>query len=77
VITWPRRDATEVHLDTASAIWGTFCHHSYLFPSRTAAQQWATTRDDIEILTLDEGFRVAQTIAGALLRYERVQERPA
>ncbi|MPZ66122.1 MAG: hypothetical protein GEU83_11610 [Pseudonocardiaceae bacterium] len=70
VITWPRRDNDHVDLTSTSAIQGSFCHHSLLFPSRAHAQDWAQGRDDIDILPLEEGFTIAHEIANALLRYE-------
>jgi hypothetical protein len=57
-------------MGSASSIWGTFCHHSFFFPTSNAAEQWATDRDDIAILSLGEGFEVAQALAGVFLRYE-------
>ncbi len=71
VITYPLRDSDQVDVSSTMAIWGTFCHHSFFFPSRGQAEQWAADRDDIEILTLDEGFALAREWAGAFwLRYE-------
>lgn len=70
VITWPAPLAAQVDLGSTSGIWATFCHHSFFFASRTEAEQWATDRDDIEILTLDEGFSLARDIAEAWLRYD-------
>lgn len=70
VITWPTREREQVDISTTAAIWGTFCHHSFLFPTRAGAEQWAAGRDDIEILSLDDGFTIAQALAGAWSRYE-------
>lgn len=70
VITWPTRDRDQVDISTTAGIWGTFCHHSFLFPSREDAERWAARRDDIEILSLDEGFAIAQALAGVWSRYE-------
>lgn len=70
VITWPTRERDQVDISTTAAIWGTFCHHSFLFPTRADAERWATGRGDIEILTLDDGFAIAQALAGAWSRYE-------
>lgn len=64
----PGRD--QIDTSTKTAIWGTFCHHSFFFPHRTHAEQWAAARDDIAILSLDEGLAVARDLADALLRYE-------
>lgn len=69
VITWPARSGDQVDLDSTQGIWSTFCHHSFFFPSRDQAERWAASRDDIEVLTLPEGFTVAQEIAKAWLRY--------
>lgn len=70
VITWPTRERDQVDLSSTAAIWGTFCHHSFLFPSREDAERWADGRADIEILPLDEGFAIARALAGAWSRYE-------
>jgi hypothetical protein len=71
VITWPARDGDHVDVESTQGIWTTFCHHSFLFPTRDQAEAWAAGRDDIEILTLPEGFEVARQLAGAWLRYGR------
>ncbi|MGH3863790.1 organomercurial lyase [Actinokineospora sp.] len=70
VITWPRRDSEHVDLSSTTAIWGSFCHHSFLFPSRAQAERWSAGRDDIDILPLDDGFPVARGLARALTRYD-------
>lgn len=70
VVTWPIRGNDQVDMSTTTAIWGTFCHHSFFFPSREQAELWAAGREDIEILSLDEGFAIAQEVAGAFTRYE-------
>lgn len=69
VITFPLRDS-EVDVGSTTAILGTWCHHSFFFPTREQAERWADGRDDVEILTLDEGFARAREFAGAWLRYE-------
>ncbi|MGQ0826541.1 MAG: organomercurial lyase [Actinomycetota bacterium] len=70
VITHPVRTSDQVDLTSTAAIWASFCHHSFYFPTRAHAEEWAAGRDDIEILSLDEGFEVAVAEAGALMRYE-------
>lgn len=70
VITWPTRERDQIDISSTAAIWGTFCHHSFLFPSRAGAEQWAAGRQDIEILPLDDGFAIAQALASAWSRYE-------
>ena len=71
VVTWPARDSDQVDISSTTAIWGTFCHHSFFFPTRTDAERWAAGREDIELLTLDEGLAIARELAAAVfLRYE-------
>lgn len=60
----------QVDLSTHSTIWGTFCHHNHFFPDRTQAERWAAGRDDIVILSIEDGFAAARDMAGALLGYE-------
>ncbi len=48
---------------SVASIWATLCHHSFFFASREKAEQWAAGRDDIEILSLDEGFELGQQLA--------------
>ncbi|WP_219418052.1 organomercurial lyase [Pseudonocardia nigra] len=64
----PRND--QVDFSTATAIWGTFCHHNHFFPNRAQAEQWAAGRDDIVILSIPDAFAAARDMGGALLRYE-------
>lgn len=70
VITFPLRDSDQVDVGSTTAILGTWCLHSFFFPTREQAERWADGRDDVEILTLDEGFARAREFAGAWLRYE-------
>ncbi len=55
----------EPDMASVASIWATLCHHSFFFASREKAEQWATGRDDIEILSLDEGFELGQQFAAA------------
>jgi len=54
---------------SAQAIWGTFCHHIFFFASRAEAEQWAAGRDDIEILTVEEGFELGKRVSRRLLAH--------
>lgn len=58
---------------TKTAIWGSFCHHSFFFPNHTEAEHWAAGRDDIAILSLEDGFAAARGMAAALTRYDEDQ----
>ncbi|MGH2532630.1 MAG: organomercurial lyase [Thermomicrobiales bacterium] len=57
-------------MSSVEAIWGTFCHHIFFFASREEAEQWAANRDDIEILSVEEGYELGRLIASRLLAYE-------
>jgi alkylmercury lyase len=70
VITMPVRFSDQLDLDSPEAIWASLCHYSLFFPSRSHAGQWAAGRDDIEILSLAEGFAAARELAAAMLRHE-------
>ena len=41
-------------------VWSQFCHQVYFFASREEAEEWASARNDIEILTLDEAFELGR-----------------
>jgi hypothetical protein len=70
VVTWPARTNDQVDISTTTAIWGTFCHHSFFFPTRANAEQWAASRADIDILNLNKGFELAQKLAAGFLQYD-------
>ena len=70
VITMPVLAGDQLDLDSAEAVWASFCQYSLFFPSRTHARQWAAGRGDIEILPLAEGFGAARQLAAAMLRHE-------
>ena len=54
---------------SVEAIWGAFCHHILFFASREEAERWAAGRDDIEILSVDEGFALARRLSSSLLAH--------
>lgn len=70
VVTERLPSGDQVDLDTMAGIWGTFCQHNHFFPSRAQAERWAAGRDDIAILSVEDGFAVARDMAAALTRYE-------
>jgi alkylmercury lyase len=49
-------DPSREHMASVEAIWSAFCNHIHFFVTRDEAEQWATGRDDIAILSVDEGF---------------------
>jgi alkylmercury lyase len=49
-------DPSREHMASVEAIWSAFCSHIHFFATRDEAERWATGRDDIAILSVDEGF---------------------
>ncbi|MGH2585222.1 MAG: organomercurial lyase [Dehalococcoidia bacterium] len=47
--------------------WAATCHHIHFFPSREEAEQWAAGRDDIAILTVEEGFEFERLVMSKIL----------
>ena len=62
-------DPDKADMSSAQAIWGTFCHHIFFFASREEAEQWAAGRDDIEILSMDEGLELGKRFWSRVLPY--------
>ena len=62
-------DPDKADISSTPAIWGNFCHHIFFFASRQEGEQWAAGRDDIEILSLDEGFELGKQIWSKVLAY--------
>ena len=61
----------ETNMSSVASIWMTFCHHIFFFASRSEAEQWASGRDDIEILSLEEGYELAQQLWSNVLPYAK------
>ncbi len=49
-------DPSREHMASVEAIWSAFCRHIHFFATRDEAERWATGRDDVAILSVDEGF---------------------
>ncbi len=62
-------DPDKADMSSAPAIWGTFCHHIFFFASREEGEQWAAGRDNIDILSLDEGFELGKQLWSKVLAY--------
>jgi alkylmercury lyase len=56
-------------LSSVAAIWGTFCHHIFFFPTRAEAETWAANRADIVILPVEDAFNLEQPFAARLLAH--------
>ena len=60
----------DVHdVSSMEAIWGNFCHQVYFFPSREEADEWASGKDNIEVLTVDEAYELGRLAFSDLLQY--------
>ncbi len=49
-------DPSRENMASVQAIWSTFCEHVHFFATREEGEQWANGRDDIVLLTVEEGF---------------------
>ncbi len=49
-------DPNRENMASVEAIWSAFCTHVHFFATREEGEQWASVRDDIVLLTVEEGF---------------------
>ena len=56
VVSFVLVDPSRENMASVQAIWGAFCNHVHFFASREEGEQWADGRDDIVLLTVEEGF---------------------
>ena len=60
----------DVHdVSSMEAIWGNFCHQVYFFPSREEADEWASGKTNIEVLTVDEAYELGRLAFSDLLQH--------
>ena len=60
----------DVHdVSSMEAIWGNFCHQVFFFPSRDEAEEWASGKNNIEVLTVDEAYELGRLAFSDLLQY--------
>jgi len=62
-------DPAEHDMASVKAIWSNFCRHIHFFASREEAEQRAVGREDIAILTVDEGFELGRQVWSKVLSY--------
>ena len=63
VLVGPSRE----NMASVEAIWSAFCSHIHFFTSRDEAERWAKGRNDIAILTVEEGFAWQRPVWSSLL----------
>jgi alkylmercury lyase len=57
----------DTRLTSVEAIWMTFCQNIHFFATREEAVRWAAGRDDIAILTPDEGYELGRQLTRRFL----------
>jgi alkylmercury lyase len=57
----------DTRLTSVEAIWMTFCQNIHFFATREEAVRWAAGRDDIAILTPDEGYELGRQLTHRFL----------
>ena len=62
-------DPKREDMASVEAIWSAFCEHIHFFVSRAEAERWAAGRDDIAILSVDEGFELGQQVWARVLSH--------
>lgn len=67
VVSIPIVDPGDTTLESVEAIWTTFCRQIHFFASRQEAARWAAGRDDMAILTPDEGYRLGRRLTSRFL----------
>ncbi len=59
--------AGDARLTSVETIWMTFCRNIHFFATREEAVRWADGRDDIAILTPDEGYQLGRQLTRRFL----------
>lgn len=62
-------DPTLEKMASVEAIWAAFCDHVHFFASREEGEQWASGRDDIVLLTVEEGFASERQVWSSVFPY--------
>jgi alkylmercury lyase len=60
-------DPSRERMASMEAIWNAFCQHVHFFATREEAERWATGREDIALLTVDEGFELGRRVWSSVL----------
>ena len=60
-------DPSRERMASVEAIWNAFCQHVHFFAMREEAERWAAGREDIAILTVDEGFALGRRVWSGVL----------
>ena len=60
-------DLADERMSSVEAIWGVFCNHVHYFSTREEGERWASGRDSIAILSVEEGFAVGRQLSSVVL----------
>jgi alkylmercury lyase len=55
-------------MTSVQALWSAFCCHVHVFASREEAERWAAGREDIAVLSIEEGFELGRRLWAKALR---------
>ncbi len=62
-------DPSKVDTSSMEAIYGNFCEQIHFFASREEAERWAAERENIDILSVEEGYELGKLAFSGLLAY--------
>ncbi len=62
-------DPSKVDTSSMEAIYGNFCQQIHFFASREEAERWAAERENIDILSVEEGYELGKLAFSKLLAY--------
>ncbi len=62
-------DPSKVDVSSVEAIYGNFCEQIHFFTSREEAERWTADRENIDILSVEEGYELGKLAFSELLAY--------
>ncbi len=62
-------DPSKVDTSSVEAIYGNFCEQIHFFASREEAERWAADRENIDILSVEEGYELGKLAFSEVLAY--------
>ena len=62
-------DPSVVDTSSGEAIYGNFCEQIHFFASRDEAEGWAAGRENIDIISVEEGYELGKLVFSEVLAY--------
>jgi len=56
-------------VSSMEAIWGNFCHQVFFFPTKQEAEEWSKEKNNIAILSVNEGYELGRLVFSQLRHY--------